>query len=74
VPRNLKKKKPFLFLDLLSAVAKVLSMYCFSDKYGYGVGSYLLDLLGAVAKVLTICCFFWGSLGASLLYWHNGGS
>jgi hypothetical protein len=24
----------------LSAVAKVLSMYCFSDKYGYGVGSY----------------------------------
>jgi hypothetical protein len=38
---NLKeKKKPFLFLDLLGAVAKVLSMYCFSDKYGHGVGSY----------------------------------
>jgi hypothetical protein len=40
VPRNLKKKKPFLFLDLLSAVAKVLSVYYFSDKYGHGVGSY----------------------------------
>jgi hypothetical protein len=40
VPRNLKKKKPFLFLDLLGTVAKVLSMYCFSDKYGYRVGSY----------------------------------
>jgi hypothetical protein len=64
VPRNLKKKKPFLFLDLLSAVAKVLSMYYFSDKYGHGVGSYdrfkskkrknlflFLDLLGAVAVV-----------------------
>jgi hypothetical protein len=25
---------------LLGAVAKVLSMYCFSDKYGHGVGSY----------------------------------
>jgi hypothetical protein len=25
---------------LLSAVAKVLSMYCFSDKYRQGVGSY----------------------------------
>jgi hypothetical protein len=25
----------------LSAVAKVLSMYCFSDRYRQGVGSYL---------------------------------
>jgi hypothetical protein len=41
VPRKFKKKKPFLFLDLLGAVAKVLSMYCFSDKYGHGVGSYV---------------------------------
>jgi hypothetical protein len=34
---NLKeKKKPFLFLDLLSAVAKALSMYCFSGRYRPG--------------------------------------
>jgi hypothetical protein len=55
VPRNLKKKKPFLFLDLLSAVAKVLSIYRFSDKYGHGVGSYLfLDWLSIVPKILSM--------------------
>jgi hypothetical protein len=36
-----KRKNIFFFLDLLSAVAKVLSMYCFSDKYRQGVGSAL---------------------------------
>jgi hypothetical protein len=36
---NLKeKKKPFLFLNLLGTVAKVLTMRCFSG--GYEVGSY----------------------------------
>jgi hypothetical protein len=52
VPRNLKKKKPFLFLDLLSAVAKVLSVYCFSDKYGHGVGSYFkfINCIGTIYR------------------------
>jgi hypothetical protein len=46
---NLKeKKKPFFFLDLLSAVAKVLGMYCFSDRYRQGVGSYIHFICGAV--------------------------
>jgi hypothetical protein len=37
---NLKRKNLFFFLDLLSAVAKALGMYCFSDRYRQGVGSY----------------------------------
>jgi hypothetical protein len=39
-------------------------MYCFSDRYRQGVGSYkeknlflFLDLLGTAAEVLTTCCF-----------------
>jgi hypothetical protein len=44
---------------LLSAVAKVLSVYCFSDRYRQGVGSYkrkkvffFLDLLRTVVMDL----------------------
>jgi hypothetical protein len=48
----------------LSAAAKILSMYCFSDRYKRRVGSYkkrknlflFLDLLGTAAEVLTMCC------------------
>jgi hypothetical protein len=55
----LKRKNLFFFLDLSSAVAKVLGMYCFSDRYRQEVGSYkkrknlflFLDLLSAVAVV-----------------------
>jgi hypothetical protein len=41
---------------LLSAVAKVLSMYCFSDRYIQGVGRYknlflFLDWLRVAAEV-----------------------
>jgi hypothetical protein len=37
-------------------VAKALGMYCFSDRYRQGVGSYkklflFLDLLGAAPKI-----------------------
>jgi hypothetical protein len=34
------KENLFLFLDLLGTVAEVLTMCCFFDKYGRGVGSY----------------------------------
>jgi hypothetical protein len=37
---NLKRKNLFFFLDLLSAVAKALGMYYFSDRYRQRVGSY----------------------------------
>jgi hypothetical protein len=37
----LKRKTLFFFLDLLSTAAKILSMYCFSDRYKRRVGSYL---------------------------------
>jgi hypothetical protein len=48
--KSKKRKNLFFFLDLLSAVAKALGMYCFSDRYRQGVGSYFLflDLLRAV--------------------------
>jgi hypothetical protein len=43
----------------LSAVAKALGMYCFSDRYRQGVGSYLfLNLLRAAAKVFKYALFF----------------
>jgi hypothetical protein len=49
----------------LSAAAKILSMYCFSDRYKRRVGSYkkrknlflFLDLLSAVAKNFKYALF-----------------
>jgi hypothetical protein len=38
--KSKKRKNLFFFLDLLRAVAKVLSVYCFSNRYRQGVGSY----------------------------------
>jgi hypothetical protein len=53
VALNLKeKKKPFLFLDLLSAVPKSLSVHNFSGKYGRGISGYTLSKSNTLTQAM----------------------